>query len=184
MTTPTPTPTRRFKLAVALPLAAALIGAAAISAHAHGDRMQRMHGAAAATAMGAPMAMPLHGRGIEHMLERIDASAEQRTQIRAIVDAARADLAKQSEAGRALREQGLKLFAQPNIDAAAVEAQRQQMLQHHDQVSRRMAQAMVDVGRVLTPEQRATLVERMQQRGEMMQRHLRERRQHDGQRGS
>jgi len=184
MTTPKQPLSRKFKLAVALPLAAALIGAVAISAHAHGDRMQRLHGAPAAMAMDGPMAMPLHGRGIERMLERIDASAEQRTQIRAIVDAARADLTSQREAGRALREQGLKLFAQPNIDAAAVEAQRQQMLQHHDQVSRRMAQAMVDVGRVLTPEQRATLVERMQQRGEMMQRHQRERRQLDGQRGS
>ena len=50
------------------------------------------------------------------------------------------------------------------------------MMQQHDQASRRMMQAMLEVSRVLTPEQRKLLAERMAQRGEMMQRHMQERR--------
>ena len=71
----------------------------------------------------------------------------------------------------------MELFRQPTVDANAAEALRQQMLQQHDQASRRMLQAMLDVSRVLTPEQRAQLAQRMQQRREMMQRHEQERRQ-------
>ena len=70
----------------------------------------------------------------------------------------------QREAGRALREQGLQLFTQPTVDATAAEALRQQMLAQHDQASKRMLQAMLDVAKVLTPEQRAQLAERMKQR--------------------
>ena len=37
----------------------------------------------------------------------------------------------------------------------------QQMMQQHDQMSRRTTQAMLDVARVLTPEQRGRIAERM-----------------------
>jgi Spy/CpxP family protein refolding chaperone len=67
-------------------------------------------------------------------------------------------------------------MAQPNIDAGAVEQIRQKMLAQHDQASKRRMQAMVDAARVLTPEQRKQLSERMAQRGDMMERHHRERR--------
>jgi Spy/CpxP family protein refolding chaperone len=70
----------------------------------------------------------------------------------------------------------MSLFAQPTVDARAVETLRQQMLQQHDQSSRRWMQAMLDASAVLTPEQRKQLAERMQQRREMMQRHHQERR--------
>jgi periplasmic protein CpxP/Spy len=43
------------------------------------------------------------------------------------------------------------------------------MLAQHDQASKRVLQAMLDVSKVLTPEQRATLGERMKQRQAMMQ---------------
>jgi Spy/CpxP family protein refolding chaperone len=170
--------------AAAVPLTAALLGAGALSAHAHGAMgpHARFDGG---PAMGAgPMGMAFGGRGLERMLDRIDATAEQRTQIRAIVDAARKDLEPQREQQRALREQALSLFAQPNVDANAVEAQRQQMLRQHDEVSRRTTQAMVDVARVLTPQQRATLAEQAKQRREMMQRHWQERQRLAAPRGS
>jgi hypothetical protein len=44
------------------------------------------------------------------------------------------------------------------------------------QASKRRLQAMVDAAKVLTPEQRKQLAERMSQRGDMMERHHRERR--------
>ena len=49
------------------------------------------------------------------------------------------------------------------------------MLQQHDQASRRMMQSMLEVSRILTPEQRKQMADYMSQRGEMMQRHQRER---------
>jgi Spy/CpxP family protein refolding chaperone len=67
------------------------------------------------------------------------------------------------------------LFTQPTVDARAVEALRQQLLANHEQVSRRMTQAMLDASRVLSPEQRKQMAERMDQRRSMMQRHRAER---------
>ena len=81
---------------------------------------------------------------------------------------------------RRLREEAQTLFAQPTIDANAVEALRQKMLARQDAASKLMTQAMVDAARVLTPDQRKQMVEQMQQRREMMQRHQRERRSLDG----
>jgi Spy/CpxP family protein refolding chaperone len=112
---------------------------------------------------------------IERVLDSINATAEQRTQIRQIVLAAHNDLKTHRETGRALREQSLALFAQPTVDARAAENIRQQMVARHDQASKRALQAMLDVSRVLTPEQRKALADRMAQRKAMMERHRSER---------
>jgi Spy/CpxP family protein refolding chaperone len=63
----------------------------------------------------------------------------------------------------------MQVFAAPSVDAAAAESLRQQMLAQHDQASKRMLQAMLDVSKVLTPEQRAKVGERMKQRQAVMQ---------------
>ncbi len=121
---------------------------------------------------GPMMGHPAHA---DRLLERIGASAEQRTQIRQIMQAAQTDMKAQREAGRALHEQTRQLFTQPTVDARAAETLRQQMLAQHDQASKRMMQAMLDVSRVLTPEQRQQIAERMGQRRSMMERHRGER---------
>lgn len=119
-----------------------------------------------------------------HMIERMLSGASnvtpaQRDQIRQIAQAARDDLRRQRESGRALHERMRDLLAQPSIDANAVEAARQQMLAHHDQTSRRMTQAMVDAAKVLTPEQRQQIAAQAKARQEMRERHRNERRQLD-----
>jgi periplasmic protein CpxP/Spy len=112
---------------------------------------------------------PAHmARRIDHMLDGLNTTDAQRTQIKQIATAA-ADLQAQREAGKGLRERSLQIFAAPNVDAAAAESVRAQMQAQHDQASRRTLQAMLDIGKVLTPEQRAKLGERMKQRGAMMQ---------------
>ena len=93
-------------------------------------------------------------RHMGRLLDLAKATAEQRSQIHQIMQAARQELQAQREAGRKLREQQAALLTQPTVDAAAVEALRQQMLSQHDQASKRMTQALVDASRVLTPEQR------------------------------
>ena len=113
-------------------------------------------------------------RGIDPMLDGLNATDAQRTQIKQIVQAAATDLKAQHEGGRALRQKALQIFAAPNVDAAGAEALRQQMSAQHDQASKRMLALMLDVSKVLTPEQRVKLAERMKNRGAQMQ----DRRQH------
>ncbi|MEO8804519.1 MAG: Spy/CpxP family protein refolding chaperone [Burkholderiaceae bacterium] len=109
------------------------------------------------------------GRHIDHMLDGLNATDAQRTQIKQIAAAAAADLRGQREAGKGLRERSLQIFSAPNVDAVAAESVRAQMQAQHDQASRRTLQALLEVSKVLTPEQRAKLGERMKQRGAMMQ---------------
>jgi len=109
------------------------------------------------------------GRHIDHMLDGLNATDAQRTQIKQIAAAAAADLRAQRQAGKGLHERSLQIFSAPNVDAAAAESVRAQMQAQHDQASRRMLQALLEVSKVLTPEQRAKLGERMKQRGAMMQ---------------
>jgi Spy/CpxP family protein refolding chaperone len=125
---------------------------------------------------GGGAGMMFSGRGLDRMLDSVNATAEQRAQIKQIAERARADLKAQHEASRAGREQMMKLFTAPVVDANAVEAARQQNLQRHDQASRRITQAMVEASRVLTPEQRQQLADRAAKRRDMMQRHMQERR--------
>ena len=117
----------------------------------------------------------MHPQRMERVLDSVNASAEQRAQIKQIVQAAQADLRAQREAGRSLREQSMALFAQPTVDARAAETLRQQMLAQHDQASKRALQAMLEVSRVLTAEQRKALADRMAQRKAMHERHRAER---------
>ncbi len=143
-------------------LALGLTAGAALVAQAmphHGNGHGAQHGPAAMMDGGM-----MGGRGMGHLLEMVDASETQRQQIRAIMQAARKDLQPQHDAMRELRQQGMKLLSAPSIDAAAVEAQRQQMLTLHEAVSKRMSQAMIQAAQVLTPEQRAKLADRMAKR--------------------
>lgn len=155
-------PLRLLVATGALALAAAALQPAQAMPGAHG-----MH--------GGGMGMMKGGGMSERMLDAVNATPEQRAQIRQIMDAARKDLRAQHEGGRAMQEQAAQIFAQPNVDARAAETLRQQMVARHDAASKRMMQAMLDASRVLTPEQRKTLAERMAQRRSMMERHRSER---------
>ncbi len=127
----------------------------------------RMHGGMGGMMFGgSPERM---GRMIDYMLDGLNASDAQRTQIKQIAAAAAGDLRAQAQSGRALRQRGMQIFTAPNVDAGAAEQLRQQMLQQHDQMSRRVTQALLDVARVLTPEQRARIGERMRDRQTRME---------------
>lgn len=123
---------------------------------------------------GHGMMMP-EGAGLGRMLGQVNATPEQRAQIEQIMKDARADLDAQREAGRSLRQQAMQVFTQPTVDAAAAEALRQQMLAQHDKASQRSMQAMLEVSRVLTAEQRQQLAEQMKKRAETMRPHRGER---------
>jgi Spy/CpxP family protein refolding chaperone len=147
-------------LLIATAGAAVTTNAQGMGGHGHGD--------------GPGMMMfggsPEHiGRGVDRMLDGLGATDAQRAQIKQIAMAAATDLKAQHETGRALHEKGMQIFAAPTVDAAAAESLRQQMLAQHDQASKRVLQAMLDVSKVLSPEQRAKMAERMKQRRAVMQ---------------
>ena len=175
-------PTPRTRSVSTLLVSTLLVGGAALSAlavHAQpmppggpggreghrGHMMGGPHG-------GGDMGMKMSGR----MLDLVKATPEQRAQIQKIMEGARTDMQAQREAGKGLRDQLMQAMAQPSVDANAVEQIRQKMLAQHDQASKRRMQALVDAARVLTPEQRKQLAERMSKRRDMMERHQRERR--------
>jgi Spy/CpxP family protein refolding chaperone len=111
---------------------------------------------------------PLGGRMLERLLDRVKATDTQRTEVRRIAEAAQKDLRAQHESARGERAALVGLLAQPEIDPAAVEAQRRKDLARHEQASKRMTQAMLDIAKVLTPAQRAQVAEEMRQRSERM----------------
>jgi Spy/CpxP family protein refolding chaperone len=124
---------------------------------------------------GGPGMGMMGGRHGERLFDSVGATAEQKTQLRQIMDTARNDMKPLREAAQGLHRQMQGLFAQPTVDARAVETLRQQLQANHEQASKRMTQAMLDASRVLTPEQRKQMAERLEQRRGMMQRHRAER---------
>ena len=137
----------------------------------HGGR-GHAEGAGAHAGMGGMAWSPRH---VDRMLDSVNATAEQRAQVTKIVDAARADMQAQRVTSQSLHQQSQALFAQPTVDARAAETLRQQMMAQHEQASKRLMQVKLDISRVLTPEQRKTLAERMESRRSLMERHRLER---------
>ena len=104
------------------------------------------------------------GARMGHMLDLVNATDAQRSQIDAIFKTARQDLAGQREAGMKLHQQMATLYTATNIDAAAIEATRAQISAQREAASKRLSQASIDAARVLTPEQRAKIAEVMKKR--------------------
>jgi periplasmic protein CpxP/Spy len=107
-------------------------------------------------------------RGMSHVLDEIDATPEQEEKLWAIVDAARGEMRPMFRDLRDTREAVAEILAAPSIDRAAAEKLRSERVAAIDEASRKMTTALIDAAEVLTPEQRAKLVE-----------HFKERRSHD-----
>lgn len=93
------------------------------------------------------------------LLSRIEASDEQRQQVKTIVQATVQDLAAVREQCLQNRQTLLQTLAQPTIDRAALGDIRHAGLQLADTASDRIVAALADVAEVLTPEQRTKLAE-------------------------
>ena len=148
-----------------------------------------------AASMAAARAQPMaggqgmhggHGMRGEHMgargahmigamLDAAGATPEQRARVQQIMKAAGDELRLQHQTGRASRQQMVQLLTAPQLDAAAVEAERQRAAAQRDAASKRMTQALFDASAVLTPEQRQKVAGQLNLRREMMERQQRER---------
>jgi periplasmic protein CpxP/Spy len=142
------------------------------SAAPSGRTMHHMHHHGGPGMMGgSPERM---GRMLDHMLDRLNASDAQRAQIKQIMAQASADLKGQAQAARELRQRGMQVFTAPAVDANAAEQVRLQTMQLHDQMSRRMTQAMVAAASVLTAEQRAAIGKHLQDRQARMEERMKQ----------
>jgi protein CpxP len=139
-------------------------------------RMHGMHGMHHHSGPGMMGGSPERmGRMLDHMLDGLNATDAQRAQIKQIMAQASADLKGQGQTARELRQRGMQVFTAPAVDANAAEQIRLQTMQLHDQMSRRMTQAMVAAASVLTPEQRAAFGKRLQDRQARMEERMKQR---------
>lgn len=105
------------------------------------------------------------GRGLGRALDAVDATAEQEDRIWAIIDDARAELRPAMREFRDARTALIELVAAPAIDRAAAETLRAERIAAIDEASKKLTAAALDAAEVLTPEQRAKLVEQINERG-------------------
>src|SRR3954470_2536724 len=101
-------------------------------------------------------------RGVERLGWATDASSEQKTKINAIAQKAADDIftlrAKHLEA----RKQIIDTLTAPAIDRARIETLRGEQMKLADAATKRISDAVADIGDVLTPAQRADLGQRIE----------------------
>jgi Spy/CpxP family protein refolding chaperone len=95
----------------------------------------------------------------EWVLSRVNATEEQKTRIKAIVQDAIKDLGQIREQHLKDRQAFMEVLSQPTVDRAALKQIRASELQLAESASDRFVTAIADAADVLTPEQRAKLVE-------------------------
>ncbi len=94
---------------------------------------------------------------IDGMLDEVDATDEQREQVRAITTAALADMEEFRDFKREGRQALVEALTQETVDREALEALRQNKLATADRASQRLLAALADAAEVLTPAQRQEL---------------------------
>jgi periplasmic protein CpxP/Spy len=149
---------RRFGLWLLGPAVAALaLGGASISA-AHAQAVAEgqepgqefgMEGTDAGAMAGGFMA-----RRMERMLDKVGASASQRTQIEGIWNGLRPQLKALHQQHGAVRQQMVGALTAATVNAASVEQLRQQSMALTEKTSSLLTQGFVQTAQVLTPDQR------------------------------
>ncbi|MFN9544688.1 MAG: Spy/CpxP family protein refolding chaperone [Alphaproteobacteria bacterium] len=110
---------------------------------------------------GEPFALQRVERMVGFAARRLDATEDQKKRLTEIVTAAARDLLPMRAKMRDARRQARQILTAPTIDRTALEALRAAQMAEADAASRRLAQAIADIGDVLTPDQRAKLARRM-----------------------
>ena len=157
------------KWAAAGGLAAALVGGAGIAmSDDFGGRFmdgEGMRGHMMQANWGGRHHGGMRGPGMFRMLGELDLTDEQEDKLWEIVDGVRGDARPIMRDFRDAREDLAKLLAAPTVDKDAVEKMRAERVAAVDEASRKITDAVLQAAEVLTPEQRAKLVEHFDERG-------------------
>jgi len=103
-------------------------------------------------------------RRLDYMLEAIDATPEQAEKIKTIVKDARGDMRSTADGFMDARDQFADILGAATIDRAAAEKLRSERIQAIDEASKKLTTALLDAAEVLTPQQRAELLEHFKER--------------------
>ena len=118
-------------------------GVAATAAYAHpGDPME------------AGGEMGFGARRLEHLLDKVNATPAQRSQIEGIWNNLRPQMQANRAQHMALHEQMAAAFTAPTVNAAQIEQLRQQSMSIADKRSQLFTQGLVQTAQVLTQDQR------------------------------
>lgn len=102
---------------------------------------------------------------IEHVVDkifsRVDATDDQKKQISEIAGAAYKDLAPMRTEMKQARGEALQLLTAETIDASAIDSLRSTQVSKIDTAMTRASAALTDIAKVLTPEQRIQVREKM-----------------------
>ncbi len=99
-------------------------------------------------------------RAVDRVLSRVDATAEQKSNVSAIAKSAVTDLAGLGLSHRETSAKVLALLRADKIEPEAFEALRVEQTAKWDAASKRISQAFAEAAAFLTPEQRRELTER------------------------
>jgi Spy/CpxP family protein refolding chaperone len=148
---------RRFftGLAAGGVIGALLAGAASAWSHAEGPGW---HGRGWCRAAAGPAEQERVAFATDWVLNRIEATPEQRDQVKAVVAGMLQDLAPLRDEHRRNRDAFLTALAQPAVEVAALDALRQAELALADRASARVIAGLAELADVLTPEQRGELI--------------------------
>lgn len=102
--------------------------------------------------------------GVKYVLSDVDATADQKAKVTAILQDAATDVYALRGQHLAAREQIHALFSAPSVDRTRLETLRTEEMQLADQASKRVVAGIADAAEVLTPEQRTSLLAKMEQR--------------------
>lgn len=102
--------------------------------------------------------------GVKWVLSDVDATADQKAKVTAIMQATAKDVFALKEQHSAAHERLHQILSADAIDRANLEAVRADGLRLADEASKRIVQGIADAADVLTPAQRATLAQKMEQR--------------------
>ena len=145
---------RRWIIASSVIGAGALLAGAMALGHARGG--DRHHG------WGGPMNADSFAHHIEHgakfILSEVDATAEQKQKVTAILQSAATDVHSLADQHLAVRKQLHEVLSAETIDRTRLEAVRADGLRLADEASKRIVLGVADAAEVLTPEQRTALM--------------------------